>query len=127
MRVYSGLDLVYFTYLITFKVLTHFRASETIFPNEFQGDDCLMSQNVSQNNDVTSVTTSGCVIVSPSIVGMSQQQQHDINKNAGSPLDTPKRLHVSNIPFRFRDPDLRAMFGVSHLLFIIESDMLDPS
>ncbi|KAK6638235.1 hypothetical protein RUM44_008664 [Polyplax serrata] len=28
-------------------------------------------------------------------------------KNAGQ----PKRLHVSNIPFRFRDPDLRAMFG----------------
>ena len=24
-----------------------------------------------------------------------------------------KRLHVSNIPFRFRDPDLRHMFGVS--------------
>ena len=23
-----------------------------------------------------------------------------------------KRLHVSNIPFRFRDPDLRQMFGV---------------
>ncbi|KAG4066361.1 hypothetical protein HA402_000585 [Bradysia odoriphaga] len=23
----------------------------------------------------------------------------------------PKRLHVSNIPFRFRDPDLRSMFG----------------
>ena len=22
-----------------------------------------------------------------------------------------KRLHVSNIPFRFRDPDLRQMFG----------------
>lgn len=28
----------------------------------------------------------------------------------------PKRLHVSNIPFRFRDPDLRAMFGVSWTL-----------
>ena len=27
----------------------------------------------------------------------------------------PKRLHVSNIPFRFRDPDLRQMFGVSIL------------
>ncbi|XP_043787939.1 RNA binding protein fox-1 homolog 2 isoform X9 [Apis laboriosa] len=26
----------------------------------------------------------------------------------------PKRLHVSNIPFRFRDPDLRAMFGVNN-------------
>lgn len=34
---------------------------------------------------------------------------------AGDPneaKDTPKRLHVSNIPFRFRDPDLRQMFGV---------------
>ncbi|KAL4658013.1 hypothetical protein GN956_G2858 [Arapaima gigas] len=27
------------------------------------------------------------------------------------PKSTPKRLHVSNIPFRFRDPDLRQMFG----------------
>jgi len=27
------------------------------------------------------------------------------------PDNTPKRLHVSNIPFRFRDPDLRNMFG----------------
>nr|XP_042112190.1 RNA binding protein fox-1 homolog 3 isoform X7 [Ovis aries] len=26
----------------------------------------------------------------------------------------PKRLHVSNIPFRFRDPDLRQMFGVNN-------------
>jgi len=25
--------------------------------------------------------------------------------------EQPKRLHVSNIPFRFRDPDLRQMFG----------------
>ena len=35
---------------------------------------------------------------------------------AGTPpasKEQPKRLHVSNIPFRFRDPDLRAMFGVS--------------
>ncbi len=30
---------------------------------------------------------------------------------------TPKRLHVSNIPFRFRDPDLRQMFGVCRLQF----------
>lgn len=28
--------------------------------------------------------------------------------------ETPKRLHVSNIPFKFRDPDLRQLFGVSH-------------
>jgi hypothetical protein len=71
-----------------------------------------MSQSVSQPSDVTSVTTSGCVVVSPSIVGLTH---HDINKNA-TLMETPKRLHVSNIPFRFRDPDLRAMFGVSQLL-----------
>lgn len=31
------------------------------------------------------------------------------------PKDQPKRLHVSNIPFRFRDPDLRTMFGVGFI------------
>lgn len=31
---------------------------------------------------------------------------------------TQKRLHVSNIPFRFREPDLRAMFGVSKFHFV---------
>jgi hypothetical protein len=31
----------------------------------------------------------------------------------------PKRLHVSNIPFRFRDADLRQMFGVRKLYSII--------
>ncbi|XP_039291951.1 RNA binding protein fox-1 homolog 2 [Nilaparvata lugens] len=31
----------------------------------------------------------------------------EVAKNGGQ----AKRLHVSNIPFRFRDPDLRAMFG----------------
>lgn len=29
------------------------------------------------------------------------------------PAPTPKRLHVSNIPFRFREPDLRQLFYVS--------------
>ncbi|KAB7493736.1 RNA binding protein fox-1-like protein 3, partial [Armadillidium nasatum] len=36
------------------------------------------------------------------------------NGQPGTPApikDQPKRLHVSNIPFRFRDPDLRNMFG----------------
>ncbi|XP_053214234.1 homeobox protein 2-like isoform X2 [Panonychus citri] len=28
-----------------------------------------------------------------------------------SGINQPKRLHVSNIPFRFRDPDLRQLFG----------------
>lgn len=42
--------------------------------------------------------------------GTTATQSTDLSKNQ------PKRLHVSNIPFRFRDPDLRAMFGVSLLL-----------
>jgi hypothetical protein len=33
----------------------------------------------------------------------------------------PKRLHVSNIPFRFRDPDLRALFGVSYRLRLLQN------
>uniref|UniRef100_A0A0M3HSH6 RRM domain-containing protein n=1 Tax=Ascaris lumbricoides TaxID=6252 RepID=A0A0M3HSH6_ASCLU len=34
----------------------------------------------------------------------------DPSTSANSSDGAPKRLHVSNIPFRFRDPDLRAMF-----------------
>ena len=36
-------------------------------------------------------------------------------------LQQPKRLHVSNIPFRFRDPDLRAMFGVTNSMLSFNS------
>ncbi|EJD74516.1 hypothetical protein LOAG_18175 [Loa loa] len=34
----------------------------------------------------------------------------DPSTSSNSVDGAPKRLHVSNIPFRFRDPDLRAMF-----------------
>uniref|UniRef100_A0A8C2ISA5 RNA binding protein fox-1 homolog 3-like n=1 Tax=Cyprinus carpio TaxID=7962 RepID=A0A8C2ISA5_CYPCA len=40
---------------------------------------------------------------------VSQQVPH----SESTEKQQPKRLHVSNIPFRFRDPDLRQMFGVS--------------
>lgn len=40
-----------------------------------------------------------------------------IAADAQKTVGQPKRLHVSNIPFRFRDPDLRAMFGVSFFIF----------
>ena len=36
-----------------------------------------------------------------------------------SEIKEAKRLHVSNIPFRFRDPDLRQMFGVSYFLTLL--------
>ncbi|KAK7825819.1 hypothetical protein U0070_008575 [Myodes glareolus] len=39
--------------------------------------------------------------------GQPQTQPSETTENKSQ----PKRLHVSNIPFRFRDPDLRQMFG----------------
>ncbi|XP_074179135.1 RNA binding protein fox-1 homolog 1 isoform X9 [Rhinolophus sinicus] len=39
--------------------------------------------------------------------GQAQTQPSENTENKSQ----PKRLHVSNIPFRFRDPDLRQMFG----------------
>ncbi|KAM3914512.1 RNA binding protein fox-1 homolog 2 isoform 8-T8 [Leptodactylus fuscus] len=38
-------------------------------------------------------------------------QQSQTQNESSETKPTPKRLHVSNIPFRFRDPDLRQMFG----------------
>uniref|UniRef100_A0A7N8X7Z8 RNA binding protein fox-1 homolog 1 n=1 Tax=Mastacembelus armatus TaxID=205130 RepID=A0A7N8X7Z8_9TELE len=40
----------------------------------------------------------------------SQPQTQTVSESTDSKTQ-PKRLHVSNIPFRFRDPDLRQMFG----------------
>ncbi|XP_065118826.1 RNA binding protein fox-1 homolog 3 isoform X4 [Paramisgurnus dabryanus] len=59
----------------------------------------------------------------PSLTGTSSLQQADdvaqtdisqqlqLQPSDSSEKQQPKRLHVSNIPFRFRDPDLRQMFG----------------
>lgn len=58
---------------------------------------------------------------SPSNLAFSPQQADEAAQTDSQQLhpsdptekQQPKRLHVSNIPFRFRDPDLRQMFGVS--------------
>jgi len=58
--------------------------------------------------------------------GSSTTSTNIINNNGGpllpapNPQTTPKRLHVSNIPFRFRDPDLRNMFGKYGTLLDVE-------
>ncbi|KAG0727967.1 RNA binding protein fox-1 1 [Chionoecetes opilio] len=50
-------------------------------------------------------------------VNANEAENGDASANGqpGTPApankEQPKRLHVSNIPFRFRDPDLRNMFG----------------
>ncbi|KAM3859984.1 RNA binding protein fox-1 homolog 3-like [Diretmus argenteus] len=80
-----------------------------------------------------SMANSGCVLLSgsgmlphslqcpPAFLYLPQQaedvaqtevsQQLHLPPSDSSEKQQPKRLHVSNIPFRFRDPDLRQMFG----------------
>ncbi|XP_074827691.1 RNA binding protein fox-1 homolog 3 isoform X6 [Natator depressus] len=41
----------------------------------------------------------------------AQTESQQLHSSENSDKQQPKRLHVSNIPFRFRDPDLRQMFG----------------
>ncbi|XP_006869590.1 PREDICTED: RNA binding protein fox-1 homolog 3 isoform X3 [Chrysochloris asiatica] len=41
----------------------------------------------------------------------AQTDSQTLQPSDPSEKQQPKRLHVSNIPFRFRDPDLRQMFG----------------
>ncbi|KAM6914488.1 RNA binding protein fox-1 homolog 1 isoform 3-T3 [Lycodopsis pacificus] len=58
---------------------------------------------------------------SQTVTGTATQTDDAAQTDSQSPTQTvpestdsktqPKRLHVSNIPFRFRDPDLRQMFG----------------
>lgn len=43
----------------------------------------------------------------------AQTDSQQLHPSDPTEKQQPKRLHVSNIPFRFRDPDLRQMFGVS--------------
>ncbi|XP_068452855.1 RNA binding protein fox-1 homolog 3-like isoform X1 [Clinocottus analis] len=56
----------------------------------------LFSTRCQQTDDVTQTEAS---------------QQLQLQHSDSSEKQQPKRLHVSNIPFRFRDPDLRQMFG----------------
>lgn len=59
------------------------------------------------DNDTSATQPTQTATTESNDTNTTNTSQTDPTKNQ------PKRLHVSNIPFRFRDPDLRAMFGVS--------------
>uniref|UniRef100_A0AAQ5YZ68 RNA binding protein fox-1 homolog 1 n=1 Tax=Amphiprion ocellaris TaxID=80972 RepID=A0AAQ5YZ68_AMPOC len=71
----------------------------------------------SQSHSEQSGSDSG----SQTVTGTATQTDDAAQADSQTPTQTvpestdsktqPKRLHVSNIPFRFRDPDLRQMFG----------------
>lgn len=84
--------------------------------------------DTSNPNKVIGEPKEGPPFTPPSLTtnAVEQQTQTDLDSDIGSSgsgtatqtaassqptKEQPKRLHVSNIPFRFRDPDLRQMFG----------------
>uniref|UniRef100_A0A3Q3IJ65 RRM domain-containing protein n=1 Tax=Monopterus albus TaxID=43700 RepID=A0A3Q3IJ65_MONAL len=91
-------------------------------PQDYTGVQASVSEHplnmyqTSQNHNEQSVSDSG----SQTVTGTATQTD-DAQTDSQPPTQTvsestdskaqPKRLHVSNIPFRFRDPDLRQMFG----------------
>ncbi|XP_075421417.1 RNA binding protein fox-1 homolog 1 isoform X9 [Ascaphus truei] len=60
--------------------------------------------------DTNAQTVSGTATQTDDAAQTDGQQQTQTSENTENKTQ-PKRLHVSNIPFRFRDPDLRQMFG----------------
>uniref|UniRef100_A0A4W6DS38 RNA binding protein fox-1 homolog 3 n=1 Tax=Lates calcarifer TaxID=8187 RepID=A0A4W6DS38_LATCA len=63
------------------------------------------------NDNNTPALTASTVTQAEEAVQTEGSQQLHLQPNDSSGKQQPKRLHVSNIPFRFRDPDLRQMFG----------------
>lgn len=71
-----------------------------------------MQSTVAANEQLVSL----CVVSlwqTDDVTQTEASQQLQLQHSDSSEKQQPKRLHVSNIPFRFRDPDLRQMFGVS--------------
>ncbi|XP_036594186.1 RNA binding protein fox-1 homolog 1 isoform X7 [Notamacropus eugenii] len=60
--------------------------------------------------DTSAQTVSGTATQTDDAAQTDGQPQTQPSENTEN-KSQPKRLHVSNIPFRFRDPDLRQMFG----------------
>ena len=74
--------------------------------------DNAVSVNPTVVNPINNVLCSSVISVNepgpPSVPVLEQMVQSSQLKHG-----QPKRLHVSNIPFRYRESDLQALFGVS--------------
>lgn len=54
-----------------------------------------------------------------------QSKSEDSDTSSNNENTRPKRLYISNIPFRFRDPDLRNMCSVCiNFFFIIHTSII---
>ncbi|KAM8947629.1 RNA binding protein fox-1 homolog 3 [Pelodytes ibericus] len=63
-----------------------------------------------QGNEVSTQSVTGTQTLTTDEVSQTDSSQQ-LQCPESTEKQQPKRLHVSNIPFRFRDPDLRQMFG----------------
>uniref|UniRef100_A0A3Q2YIN4 RNA binding protein fox-1 homolog 1 n=1 Tax=Hippocampus comes TaxID=109280 RepID=A0A3Q2YIN4_HIPCM len=107
-------------------ITTEFTASHTHphpAPQDYSGVQASVSDhplNIYQSTQSHS-DQNGSDIGSQTVTGTATQTDDPAQTDSHPPTQTapestdskaqPKRLHVSNIPFRFRDPDLRQMFG----------------
>uniref|UniRef100_A0A671UPU2 RNA binding protein fox-1 homolog 3 n=1 Tax=Sparus aurata TaxID=8175 RepID=A0A671UPU2_SPAAU len=69
------------------------------------------TQSEQPGNDNTPALTANTVTQAEEVAQTEGSQQLHLQPSDSLEKQQPKRLHVSNIPFRFRDPDLRQMFG----------------
>ncbi|KAL0964868.1 hypothetical protein UPYG_G00330140 [Umbra pygmaea] len=76
----------------------------TLYPPQTHGEQ-------PGSDDNTPTLTGLPVSQADEVVQTDGPQQLHLQQCESSEKQQPKRLHVSNIPFRFRDPDLRQMFG----------------
>lgn len=94
------------------------------FQNEISSLNASSQESSSTSPSLSNSSLANSNLITPSSTGSNDLSKvdetnsfstdHNNNSNSATQAASqPKRLHVSNIPFRFRDPDLRAMFGVS--------------
>ncbi|XP_037295419.1 RNA binding protein fox-1 homolog 1-like isoform X8 [Manduca sexta] len=110
--------------------------TQTHQPNNIENQNQNNSQSEGESNEDNTPVSVAAVVAQQAAAAVAQQQAAAAHAAAAavsaavaagaaaapapapdkslvpvSQASQPKRLHVSNIPFRFRDPDLRNMFG----------------
>lgn len=78
-----------------------------------QFDSLLQSNEIGEQ-----IYDSKCIFNGHTSINCASPKDNSINElleDQLSSLNQPKRLHVSNIPFRFREPDIRQLFAVSKM------------
>ncbi|XP_063327123.1 RNA binding protein fox-1 homolog 1 isoform X4 [Pelmatolapia mariae] len=69
------------------------------------------NHNEQSGSDSVSQTVTGTATQTEDVAQTDSWPSTELVPESTHNKAQPKRLHVSNIPFRFRDPDLRQMFG----------------